>query len=98
MENQVSNPSLASESSPEESCPFLGSAATVNLLWGFVTELCFVFSGKVADLSAIIADCIRMNTETNFETRSSLMKQNSNFPVSLPCFILSSAELNEKVK
>lgn len=91
MENQVSNPSLASESSPEESRPFLGSAATVNLLWGFVTELCFVFSGKVAD-------CIRMNTETNFETRSSLMKQNSNFPVSLPCFVLSSAELNEKVK
>lgn len=38
-----------------------------------------------------------MNTETNFETRSSLMKWNSNFPVSLPCFVLSSAELDEKV-
>lgn len=65
----------------------------VQPLWtfsgGFVTELCFVFSGKVVD-------CIRIHSETDFETRWSLVKQNSNFSVSLPCYSLSSAEFNAK--
>lgn len=69
--------------------PFPGECSHYEPSLGALSEFCFVFGGKVVD-------CIRMHTETNFETRRSLIKQNSNFPVTPPCYTLSSAELNEK--